>query len=187
MLRDGRAGGDRRQDPGGPQMMQRRDRGATVFSYALALSVLAVAGAAAYRVAAFRDPLSFGIGADGVNVKIGQARTELTQASTQLKALQGRLDAEAGALAQAEAQLREKDAEVRKLLAELQSLAKRADAGPGLRAIAPRISSLAQAPATASTPAAETLAMQEQEVRTQLLATGQKIERADSILRSIGR
>jgi septal ring factor EnvC (AmiA/AmiB activator) len=158
----------------------------TPFTYAAALAVVVLAVAVAYRVAAFRDPVSFGVNREGLDVKVGEAKDQLTSAARQLAELQNQLDAQEKALRMSEADLQAKDAEVRTLVAELASLTQRPDAGPSLRAVAPQIAALQRRTAPQMQPAP---AEAEARARLQgdLLSAGRDIETAKNIIQSIGR
>jgi len=156
----------------------------TPVTYATAAAVVVLAVAVAYRVAAFRDPVSFGVNREGLDVKVGEAKEQLTSAAQQLSDLQRQLDAQEKALRKSEADLEAKDAEVRKLVAQLASATQRPDAAPAFKAAAPQIEALQRRTATWVAPSdAEAKA----KLRGEIMSSGQDIETAKNIIQSIGR
>ncbi len=157
-----------------------------VYATALAVVLLAVAGA--YRIVASSDPVSFGVNREGVEVKVGEAKEQLTNAARQLGDLQTKLDAQERALRKSESDLQAKDAQVRSLLSELQATSQRADASPALRAAAPQIDALARrSPQLPDAQQAASEAAAREKLRADILSAGRDIETAHNIIQSIGR
>lgn len=155
--------------------------------YATALAVVLLAVASAYRIAAFRDPVSFGVSREGIDVKVGEAKEQLTAAAGQLADLQAKLNAQER-LRKSESDLQAKDAQVRSLLAQLQVVSQRADAPPALRAAAPRIEALARtSPPLPDARQAASEAAEREKLREQISSAGRDIETAHNIIQSIGR
>lgn len=156
--------------------------GGSTFAKACAVSLVLVAGAAAIRVAMYKDPFSLTFGSDGVDVKVGQVQDAVKSASDQLDSLEKQLSAEELALKQSQATLQERDREVHELLQKLQVAASQPNAAPTLKAYRPAIATLATrleaTPPAPKPPSSQAVGKQIEILRLQL-------QSASSTLKSI--
>lgn len=119
--------------------------------WGLTIAIVAIAGAASYRLVVDDGAFSFSGGADGFKL-ISEAKDNLNTATSELTDLKEQLQAKEAALKVRESELGARQAEIERLLALLDKLATSAPASPNLVAARAQLDRLKATPASRPTP-----------------------------------
>lgn len=121
--------------------------------WGLAIAIVALAAAAAWRLATDNDAFKFRAGADGFEL-ITQAKADLSAATGELDELRRQIEAKDAALKKVATDLTEREGQIQKLLAQLDQASKSAAPSPAVQAANEQLARLRASAASSAVSAA---------------------------------